>query len=133
MENLQGKVAFITGAASGIGLGIAKACGEAGMKVVIADLRQHAIDEVLPYFKERNWPVHGIALDVTDRAAYEKAADEAEAVFGKIHVLINNAGVEVKSNKVWEIPYKDQEFITNVNFFGVLNGIDRKSVERERV
>jgi len=123
MENLQGKVAFITGAASGIGLGIAKACGEAGMKVVIADLRQHAIDEVLPYFKERNWPVHGIALDVTDRAAYEKAADEAEAVFGKIHVLINNAGVEVKSNKVWEIPYKDQEFITNVNFFGVLNGI----------
>ncbi|HHT16427.1 MAG TPA: SDR family NAD(P)-dependent oxidoreductase, partial [Papillibacter sp.] len=99
MKDLSGKVAFITGAASGIGLGIAKACGEAGMKVVIADLRKNAIDEVIPYFEERGWPVHGIELDVTNREAYAKAADEAEAVFGKIHVLVNNAGVEVKMGK----------------------------------
>ena len=50
MDNLQGKVAFVTGAASGIGLGIAKACGRAGMKVVIADVRRKAIDEALPFF-----------------------------------------------------------------------------------
>jgi NAD(P)-dependent dehydrogenase (short-subunit alcohol dehydrogenase family) len=54
------------------------------MKVVIADMRKKAIDEVLPFFKERAVPVHGIELDVTDREAYVKAADEAEAVFGKI-------------------------------------------------
>ena len=60
MKNLEGRVAFITGAASGIGLGIAKACGKAGMKVIIADVRQQAIDEVLPYFQEKGWPVHGI-------------------------------------------------------------------------
>jgi NAD(P)-dependent dehydrogenase (short-subunit alcohol dehydrogenase family) len=78
---------------------------------------------VIPYFEERGWPVHGIQLDVTDREAYVKAADEAEEVFGKIHVLVNNAGVEVPMNKAWEIPYKDIDFITNVNFKGVLNGI----------
>ncbi|NLM83949.1 MAG: SDR family oxidoreductase [Clostridiales bacterium] len=123
MENVKGKVAFITGAASGIGLGIAKAFGEAGMKAVIADLRKSAIDEVIPYFEERGWPVHGIQLNVTDREAYVRAADEAEEVFGKIHILVNNAGVEVPANKVWDIPYEDIDFITEVNFKGVLNGI----------
>jgi NAD(P)-dependent dehydrogenase (short-subunit alcohol dehydrogenase family) len=123
MENLNGKVAFITGGASGIGLGIAKAFGRAGMKVVIADLRQNAIDEVLPFFKEKGWPVHGIQLNVTDREAYAKAADEAEAVFGKIHVLVNNAGVEVGSSPLWKHSFKDADFIVGVNLMGVINGI----------
>lgn len=123
MENLQGKTAFITGAASGIGLGIAKACGRAGMNVVIADVRRKAIDEVLPFFKEKGWPVHGIELDVTNREAYAKAADEAEAVFGKIHVLINNAGVEVPMGPVWQSSFKDCDFIVGVNIIGTLNGI----------
>jgi NAD(P)-dependent dehydrogenase (short-subunit alcohol dehydrogenase family) len=123
MEDFKGKVAFITGAASGIGLGIAKACGKAGMKVVIADLRRKAIDEALPYFNERGWPVHGIQLDVTDREAYERAADEAEAVFGKIHLLVNNAGVEVPRNPLWQSSYNDVDFIVNVNIKGVINGI----------
>lgn len=123
MDNFNGKVAFVTGAASGIGLGIAKACGRAGMKVVIADMRQSAIDEVLPFFKEKGWPAHGIKLDVTDREAYAKAADEAEAVFGKIHVLVNNAGVEVPFGPLWNSSFKDCDFIVGVNTFGVLNGI----------
>lgn len=123
MENLKGKVAFITGSASGIGLGIAKACGRAGMKVVIADVRQKAIDEVLPFFNERGWPVHGIQLDVTDREAYAKAADEAESVFGNIHVLINNAGVEAPMVPLWQSSFKDCDFIVGVNVTGVLNGI----------
>ena len=123
MEDLKGKVAFVTGAASGIGLGIAKACAKAGMKVVIADIRQKAIDEVLPYFREKGWPVHGIQLDVTDRAAYAKAADEAEAVFGKIHVLVNNAGVEVPARPLWQSTFEDCDFIIGVNIKGILNGI----------
>jgi NAD(P)-dependent dehydrogenase (short-subunit alcohol dehydrogenase family) len=123
MENLSGKVAFITGSASGIGLGIAKACGRAGMKVIIADVRQKGIDEVLPFFKERGWPVHGIRLDVTDREAYAKAADEAEAVFGKIHLLVNNAGVEVRGGPLWKSAFQDVDFMVGVNIKGILNGI----------
>ncbi len=123
MENLKGKTAIVTGSASGIGLGIAKACGHAGMNVVIADMRQSAIDEVLPFFKEKGWPVHGIQLDVTNREAYAKAADEVEKVFGNIHVLINNAGVEAPMGGVWKNSFKDCDFIVGVNITGVLNGI----------
>ncbi|MCR4772093.1 MAG: SDR family NAD(P)-dependent oxidoreductase [Oscillospiraceae bacterium] len=123
MKELKGKTAFITGGASGIGLGIAKACGKAGMNVIIADMRQTAIDEALPYFKEKGWPVYGIRLDVTDREAYAAAADEAEAAFGKIHVLVNNAGVEVPSHPLWESTYNDCDFIIGVNIKGIINGI----------
>lgn len=123
MKEFKGKTAFITGGASGIGLGIAKACGKAGMNVIIADMRQNAIDAVLPYFKERGWPVYGIKLDVTDREAYARAADEAEAAFGKIHILVNNAGVEVPSHPLWESSYNDCDFIIGVNIKGVINGI----------
>ena len=123
MENLQGKVAFVTGAASGIGLGIAKACGRAGMKVVIADVRQKAIDEVLPFFQEKGWPVLGVQLDVTNREAYAKAADKVEAEFGNIHVLVNNAGVEAPMGPLWKNTFKDYDFIMGVSFTGIINGI----------
>ncbi len=123
MKNLQGKVAFITGAASGIGLGIAKACGRAGMKVVIADIRQKAIDEALPFFKEKGWPVMGVQLDVTDREAYARAADEVEKTFGNIHVLVNNAGVEAPMGPLWKNTFKDYDFIMGVSFTGIINGI----------
>ncbi len=125
MLNLQGKTAFITGGASGMGLGIAKACAREGMKVVIADFRQSAIDEAVKIFKEHGWPVHGINLDVTNREAYVKAADEAEAVFGKIHVLVNNAGISTFEPKIPQgiFDWKDIDFDIDVNYKGVLNGI----------
>ena len=93
MENLRGKTAFITGGASGIGLGIAKAFAKEGMNIVIADMRQNAIDETLQLFEENGWPAFGVQLDVSDRAAYTKAVDAAEAKFGNIHLLVNNAGI----------------------------------------
>lgn len=123
MENLQGKVAFITGGASGIGLGIAKACVRHGMKVVIADLRQEALDEAMAFFKNTNSPVHPIQLDVTDREAYARAADEAEEVFGKIHVLVNNAGVAAGRGPLYNASYKEWDFIISININGVINGI----------
>ena len=123
MENLKGKTAFITGGASGIGLGIAKACAKEGMNVVIADMRQSAIDEVLPIFKENNWPAIGIRLSVTDRQAYSKAADEAEAAFGNIHLLINNAGIGCAGGPLWEVSHKETDLAISVNLTGVLNGI----------
>jgi len=123
MTELKGKTAFITGAASGLGLGIAKACAKEGMNVIIADFRQTAIDEALLIFKENGWAAHGILLDVTDRAAFEKAADEAESVFGKIHVLVNNAGIGHREGNIWETSYEDMDFFIDINYKSILNGI----------
>lgn len=122
MENVKGKVAFITGGASGIGLGIAKVFAANEMKVVIIDSRQNAIDEAMSYFATTKYPVHAIKLNVTDREAYVKAADEAEKVFGKIHVLVNNAGVGA-GGLVENCTYKDWDFGLSINLGGVINGV----------
>jgi NAD(P)-dependent dehydrogenase (short-subunit alcohol dehydrogenase family) len=123
MKDIKGKVAFITGGASGIGLGIAKACVKYGMKVVIVDSRQAALDEAMAYFKEKKAPVHPIKLNVTDRVAYVKAADEAEKVFGKIHVLVSNAGVGSGGGPIEKLTYKDWDYSMGVNVGGTINSI----------
>jgi NAD(P)-dependent dehydrogenase (short-subunit alcohol dehydrogenase family) len=123
MEHLKGKTAFITGSASGIGLGIAKACAKAGMNVVIADMRQSALDEALLVFRENNWPAIAVRLNVTDRAAYKEAADQAEQAFGNIHVLVNNAGIGCAGGPLWDVSHKDTDIAVSVNLIGVLNGI----------
>ncbi len=123
MENVEGKTAFVTGGASGIGLGISKTLVKNGMKVAIIDSRQHALNEAMAWFKENGGEVHPINLNVTDREAYVKAADEAEAVFGKIHVLVNNAGVGSGNGPIDGLTYKDWDYSMNVNIGGVINGI----------
>ncbi len=122
MENVEGKVAFITGGASGIGLGIAKVFVKNGMKVIIADLRQDALNEAMAQFKDSGGSVHPIKLDVTDRQAYKLAADEAETVFGKIHVLVNNAGIG-SGGPLQNATFKDWDYGIGVNIGGVINGI----------
>ena len=94
MKVVEGKVAFITGGASGAGLGMAKVFSRNGMKVAIGDIRQDSIDRAMAYFGG-NPNVHAIRVDVTDRVAMDRAADEVERVFGKIHLLCNNAGVNL--------------------------------------
>jgi NAD(P)-dependent dehydrogenase (short-subunit alcohol dehydrogenase family) len=124
MRDVAGKVAFITGGASGIGLGIAGAFVGAGMKVVLADLRQDHIDQAMAAFSERGQSksVHAIRLDVTDRDAMAAAADETERVFGKVHVLVNNAGVGIQG-PFKGITYADWDFGLAVNLGGVVNGL----------
>lgn len=125
MQQVEGKVAFVTGGASGIGLGIAGAFLEAGMKVVIADLRQDHIDSSLTTLgRSAGTPgsLHAIRLDVTDRAAMAAAADETERVFGKLHVLVNNAGIGIQG-PFQGITYADWDFGLGVNLGGVINGI----------
>ncbi len=122
MESVKGKTSFITGGASGIGLGIAKVFAGNGMKVVIVDSRQDALDEAMEYFRTKGLPVHPIKLNVTDREAYAKAADEAETVFGKIHVLINNAGVGI-GGLMQNATFKDWDYNISVNIVGVVNGL----------
>ena len=121
MQNLPGKTAFVTGGASGIGLGIAKALLGAGMNVVIADVRD---DHLAEGSAELNggYRVLALKLDVTDRAAYAAAADAAEAKFGKIHLLVNNAGVAVVGPTELAT-FADWDWVMNVNLGGVINGV----------
>ncbi|HUJ52956.1 MAG TPA: SDR family NAD(P)-dependent oxidoreductase [Steroidobacteraceae bacterium] len=121
MQNLPGKTAFVTGGASGIGLGIAKALLGAGMNVVIADIREDhlaAATEELGV-SER---VLALKLDVTDRAAYARAADAAEARFRHVHILCNNAGVAVVGPTELAT-YADWDWVMGVNLGGTINGI----------
>lgn len=122
MQNLEGRVAFITGGASGVGLGMAKVFSAAGMKVVIADIRQDHLDQAMTQFAGTNQNVHAIRVDVTDRAAMAAAADETERVFGKVHVVCNNAGINLFS-PMEEATYDDWDWVLGVNLGGVVNGV----------
>ena len=123
MDKLRGKTAFITGGASGLGLSIAKAASDAGMKVVLADLRKPVLDEALQWFKDNGREAVGIELNVTDREAFAKAAEEAISTFGNIHLLCNNAGIGCVRGPLWEVSSKDTDVAIDVNLRGVLNGI----------
>jgi NAD(P)-dependent dehydrogenase (short-subunit alcohol dehydrogenase family) len=121
MQNLNGRTAFITGGASGIGLGIAKALLGAGMNVVIADIREdHLADGAAELGNSEK--VMAVKLDVTDRADFLRAAHAVEARFGNIHILCNNAGVAVVGPT--EIAtFSDWDWVMNVNVGGAINGV----------
>ena len=120
MEQVEGKVAFITGGASGMGFGMAKVFVKAGMKVVIADIRQDQLDRAMAHFGS-NPNIHAICLDVTDREAMKRAADEVERVFSKVHVLCNNAGlIGIEAS---DPTYNDWDLMMGVNIGGVINGV----------
>ena len=121
MQNLPGKTAFVTGGASGIGLGIAKALLGAGMNVVVADIREDHLDEATSELGDPD-RVLALRLDVTDRTAYARAADAAEARFRKIHLLCNNAGVAVVGPTELAT-FADWDWVLGVNLGGVVNGI----------
>ncbi|MBW2241283.1 MAG: SDR family NAD(P)-dependent oxidoreductase [Deltaproteobacteria bacterium] len=122
MKDLAGKVAFVTGGASGIGLAMARSFSAAGMKVAITDIEQAALDQVKGEFARSDAEVIHLKLDVTDRDAMEQAAQETEAAFGKVHVVCNNAGVSV-GGRVDKMSYKDWDWVMGVNLDGVINGV----------
>jgi NAD(P)-dependent dehydrogenase (short-subunit alcohol dehydrogenase family) len=122
MEDFEGKSAFITGGASGIGLGMAKAFAAAGMQVAIADLRKDHLDEAMGYFKGKGEQIHPIILDVADRDAMARAAEEAEKLFGPIHILCNNAGVNIIC-PLDQARFEDWDWLINVNLGGVINAL----------
>jgi NAD(P)-dependent dehydrogenase (short-subunit alcohol dehydrogenase family) len=123
MKDFAGKVAFITGGASGAGLGQAKVFSEAGCKVVIVDIRKDHLDEAMAYFKDKKAEVHAIQLDLTDRKAYMEAADEVEKVYGgPPQLLFNTAGVNT-FGPAEASTFEDYDWVLGVDLGGVINGM----------
>lgn len=123
IESFEGKTAFVTGGASGIGLGIAKVLVERGAQVVLADLRQDHIDDALAEFAGggQSNAVSALQLDVTSREKYREAAQRMQDEFGGIDILVNNAGVGPEG-PLLEATYADYDFGFGVNIGGVING-----------
>ena len=122
LRDVAGKVAFITGGSSGIGLGQARVFHEAGMKVVIGYIRDDQLDDALAQFRTDRDRVHAIKANVTDRDAMRAAADEIEGRFGGVHLLSNNAGIGLWT-PVSEVDIGTFDQTVAVNFTGVYNGI----------
>ena len=122
MQDLEGRVAFITGGGSGLGLAMAEAFAGAGMKIVIADVDETALASAEQGFRGQNVPVLAIRLDVTDRDAFAAAAQQAVDAFGAIHVLCNNAGV-YRGGRLDAVTYQDWDWVLGVNVGGVVNGL----------
>src|SRR5580765_6306656 len=120
MEGVEGRTAFVTGGASGIGLGMVTAFAAAGMNVVIADLPRDHIESAVAGFEGK--PVHALELDVTDREGFARAADEAERVFGNVHVVCNNAGMGILG-PVTAALYDDWDWGLGVLLGGAVNGV----------
>jgi NAD(P)-dependent dehydrogenase (short-subunit alcohol dehydrogenase family) len=119
VRDVEGKVAFITGGGSGVGLGMAKAFVAAGMKVAIADARPDHLEEATA---ELGGGVLAIELDVTDRDGFAHAADETERELGPVDVLCNNAGINL-FNDIADATYQDWDWVLGVNLGGVVNGV----------
>jgi len=122
MKELKGRTAFVTGGASGIGLGMTQCFLREGMNVAVADLSDEHLEQARERLKTHGSQVHFVKLDVADRAQMAMAADQAEAVFGKVHVLCNNAGVS-SPIPMDEASYEDWDWILGVNLQGVINGV----------
>ena len=93
MKDLAGKTAFVTGAASGIGFGIASALAQAGVKVMLCDIEEAALAAALEKLKATNADVDGVRADISLRSELAAAAEATIARYGKVHILVNNAGV----------------------------------------
>jgi len=124
MKDVEGRIAFVTGGASGIGLGITKVLVNAGVRVMMADIRPDHLAQAAGWFADQGKAdaVATIELDVTDRAAMARAADATEQRFGAVDILVNNAGVGVEG-PLRQATYDDWDFGLGVNLGGVVNGI----------
>ncbi|HJM73638.1 MAG TPA: SDR family NAD(P)-dependent oxidoreductase, partial [Acidimicrobiales bacterium] len=123
MEDLQGKVAVITGGASGMGLAFAHRFAAAGMKVVLGDIEVPALDAAVTGLRDAGAEVLGVRCDVSDAASVHGLATATEEAFGAAHVICLNAGV-AGSGGLHEQTLADWEWILGVNLMGVVHGLD---------
>ncbi|MGC1567428.1 MAG: SDR family NAD(P)-dependent oxidoreductase [Trebonia sp.] len=118
-----GKVAVVTGAASGIGLGLSERLAAEGMHVVMADVEESALAKAASALAGNGASVLPVLTDVADPAAVDALRDSAVAAFGAVHVVCNNAGVGGPHGALWECPPGEWDWVLGVNLGGVINGV----------
>src|SRR4029453_15315110 len=123
MEEFRDKVAVVTGAASGIGRGLAERFAAAGMKVVLADVEQSALDQADAEMRERGATVLPVRTDVSKPEQVEQLAQQTLEAFGAVHIVCNNAGVGGGGGPLWERTLADWQWTLGVNLWGVIHGI----------
>ncbi len=122
MKEFKGRVAVITGAASGIGRGIAERCVKEDMKVVLADINDADLAKTEAELRSLGGEAIGVRTDVAKRSDIEALAKKTLDAFGGVHVLFNNAGVEAGLTP-WEATWNDWEWVIGVNLWGVIHGV----------
>jgi NAD(P)-dependent dehydrogenase (short-subunit alcohol dehydrogenase family) len=122
VKNIKGRVAVVTGAASGIGFALAHALAAEGASVLMADIDGAAVEAAAAQVRATGSEVVGIELDVRDADAVERAGFQATDRFGGLHIAVNNAGV-VNGGTSWELPLDAWHAVIDVNLWGVIHGI----------
>jgi NAD(P)-dependent dehydrogenase (short-subunit alcohol dehydrogenase family) len=122
MDDVAGKVAFVTGGASGIGLGIARVLCRAGVRVAIADVRAQALRQATETLAAERSSALAIELDVSDRRAFTAAADQVERTLGPVQILCSNAGVNFFGT-TQEATFEDWDFCLGINLGGAINAV----------
>src|SRR3954469_8222113 len=122
MQELNGRVAVVTGGASGIGFSLASAFAAEGMKVVLGDIEAPALDAAVAKLEASGAAVIGVVTDVADGAQVQALADAAVERFGAIHIACNNAGVG-GGGLSWEAPVAMWDWVLGVNLWGVVHGL----------
>jgi NAD(P)-dependent dehydrogenase (short-subunit alcohol dehydrogenase family) len=118
-----GRVAVVTGAASGIGFGLAERFAAEGMHVVLADVEEPALAKAATALAESGASVLPVVTDVASLAAVETLRDAALSAFGAVHVVCNNAGVGGPHGPLWECPPGEWDWVLGVNLNGIMNGV----------
>ena len=122
MSQFSGKTVVVSGGAEGIGLGIARAMGKQGMNVVLGDIDSKQLDIARSSLESEGIDVLTVPMDVTNLAQWQNVADKAIARFGKIHMLVNNAGVGSNPGTIEQTDDKDWRWVLDVNLMGVIYG-----------
>ena len=133
MKDLKDKIIAITGGATGIGFALAKAFGSEGAKIVIGETREEKLQEAIDIFKNLNIDADKTHLDVTDLKSVEKFADFTCERYGRVDMLINNAGISGARGRIDKVDIEEAKKVFDVNFFGVWNGcsvFSKKMIEQ---
>jgi NAD(P)-dependent dehydrogenase (short-subunit alcohol dehydrogenase family) len=123
MQDFEGKVTVVTGAASGIGRGLAERFAREGMKVVLSDIEQGTLDVAVQELRHKEYDVIGVITDVARPESVDELARKTIDAYGKVHVVCNNAGVLNSASTIWEASIKDWQWMFGVNVWGVINGV----------
>lgn len=123
MREVEGKVAVVTGAASGIGFGMSKVFADAGMKIVMADVEEEALANAAGALRNAGADVLDVITDVSSADNLEELRDKAFGKYQRVNVLCNNAGVAGGGGPLWQTTANDWEWVIGVNLMGVVHGV----------